>query len=104
MAMGGGIHPQKHMDDIAAAASAARESGIKAGKDAGWRAGINAVGNNPDMAKAILKRMAPEVRQQAVSPSIVKDVLRDMNSKDRDKIVKSFSGGFGDMLRRWMGG
>jgi len=103
----GGISPDKYnsmVDELKNLAEEARVVGQQAGKDAGREAAIHQVGTNPDMANAILKAMAPEVRQQAVSPSIVKDVLRNMEPGARDDIIKSFHGGFGNMLRRWFGG
>lgn len=104
LAARGGIHPQKYMDDIAEAAEKARISGIKSGHNHGYNAAFNEVGRNPEAAKGILKMMPPEVRQQAVSPSIVKDVLRNMDPKARESILKSFSEGFAAKLRRWFGG
>jgi hypothetical protein len=104
LAARGGIHPQKYVDDLAAAAGRARASGIAAGHNDGFNAAFNHIGNTPEVAKAILKKMTPEVRQQAVSPSVVKDVLRNMDPKAREGILKSFSEGFGARLRRWFGG
>ena len=103
-ARGGGIHPQKYMDDVAAAANKARESGLRAGHDRGFNAAFNHIGNTPEVMKEMLKKMNPEVRQEAMSPSIVKTVLRGMDPKARDEIIKGFSKGFGEKLRRWFGG
>ena len=100
----GGIHPQKYVDDLAAAAEKARMSGIRAGHDRGFNAAFNHIGNTPEVLKSMLKKVNPEVRQEAVSPSIVKSVLRGMDPKARDSILKGFSQSFGDRLRRWFGG